>query len=69
MSERFFEIRKNGKPVDDIGYASLGGAALAWEAGDPTGTEVVELNISKEVVRTYSPEECHQAARDLRNPG
>jgi hypothetical protein len=47
VGERFLEIRKNGKPVDEIGYPSLGGAALAWEAGDPTGTEVVEVNVSK----------------------
>ncbi len=58
----FFQIYKNGRPVDGGSYSRLEEAAAALERAQQGG-EVTEVDRSDKIVRRYTLLECRAAAR------
>ncbi|HUK23736.1 MAG TPA: hypothetical protein VLV49_04085 [Terriglobales bacterium] len=61
----FFQIYKNGQPVDGGSYPSLEEAAAALERAQQGG-EVTEVDRSDKIVRRYTLQECRAAAQRFR---
>ena len=63
-----FQIHKDGKNVNgDISYPSLGQAAAGLRDA-PDNAEVVEVDISGNIIRHYTAEESANASHDFFHP-
>jgi hypothetical protein len=61
----FFQIHKDGLPVDGGSYATLEQASAALEKAEQGG-QVVEVETSDRVVRRYTLQESRKAAARFR---
>jgi hypothetical protein len=62
----FFQIHKDGQPVDGGSYSSLEEASVALERNEQGG-QVAEVDASDKVVRRYTLQECRAATRKVRH--
>ncbi len=62
----FFQIHKDGLPVDGNSYGSLEEASAVLEKAEQGG-EVTEVDASDKIVRRYTLQERRTAVRKFRN--
>lgn len=62
----FFQIHKNGQPVDGGSYRTLAEASAVLERS-AQGGEVTEVDACDKVIHRYTVEECRSAARSFRH--
>ena len=60
QSPTYFQIHKNGVPVDGVSYATLIEASAALEKA-AQGGEVTAVNGLDQIVRRYTTDECRKA--------
>ena len=59
-NQTYFQIHKNGVPVDGVSYASLAEASVALEKA-AQGGEVNAVDGLDQIVRRYTADECRKA--------
>ena len=62
----FFQIHRDGQAVDGSSYPTLVDASAALEKADKGG-QVAEVDASDRIIRRYTLQECHEAARNFRH--
>jgi hypothetical protein len=63
----FYQIRKNGHPVDQTAYPTFEQACAVWEH-HPEFQEVVHADTNGKILHVFTAEECRKAALRFRNP-
>jgi hypothetical protein len=64
---RHYQVLENDRPIDGTTYGNLIAPCTLWEKSS-TERRVVEIELSGEIVRELSPEECEEFLRNLRSP-